>query len=297
MGVSVGQSDEMEMLQMSNNGQFPFFVDWISCVLPQRDFFVHGNTRLLLGDIQRHIDLIGLGDYWVACKPRFGYSLALRGETDGVVVQWSEDRPEMGVNVILTGTVCQKVGWLRALTALATANGRFTRVDLTIEALAPWLDLGTLSSSLRQGTAITRAKKWSLVTGGTGATLYVGSRSSEKMLRIYDKGAERGGVSGLLYRIELECKSDAANFVAYALVQPGEFPVREAIVGFCDFPCDDAWTRIMEGLEFTMNIPSEKRRPDTEAWLMGLVLDQMVKAEERRPGFLDTFYDEVVSRL
>jgi len=88
-----------------------------------------------------------------------------------------------------------------------------TRIDLAVtislDALTPGVPEAhyeALDSNTKKG-----ARKYSLIknTGG-GQTLYVGSRHSDQFGRVYDKGAERGGVAGRVYRYEVVLRKDSA---------------------------------------------------------------------------------------
>jgi hypothetical protein len=64
-----------------------------------------------------------------------------------------------------------------------------------------------------------RRRKIELYKGHTGDTLYIGSRKSKKLGRLYDKSGERGELSGRTWRYELELKGDPATQVTDTLLE------------------------------------------------------------------------------
>lgn len=79
----------------------------------------------------------------------------------------------------------------------------------------------------------------SMILGDKGESLYIGSRSSEKMLRVYDKTLESRKYTentGRVYRFELELKGNTANVVFHNLVRQRdkrETVLMDLLAGFC----------------------------------------------------------------
>jgi hypothetical protein len=87
---------------------------------------------------------------------------------------------------------------------------RCTRFDLAVDIddrfLSPYWDIdGSIV------TAYSTTKKTVTSDSDGGFTIYVGSRQSDKMLRLYDKGAEQGQQPETWYRLELEIKAGQAD--------------------------------------------------------------------------------------
>jgi hypothetical protein len=95
-------------------------------------------------------------------------------------------------------------------TRLLTTFGHSTRVDLSttfwlkapLPSLGRYLQRGTQTECHRSG----RPPKRSFITNDAGSfTCNIGRRSNGKVLRIYDKGVEKGTAEpGLIWRVELE---------------------------------------------------------------------------------------------
>lgn len=102
---------------------------------------------------------------------------------------------------------------------------RVTRIDLqtTVQFNQPFLNLGekhwweVRNCDKKQGASRSYRK---VVGGDGGYTLYVGSRTSGKMLRVYDKGVQSESLApGLLWRYELELKRPYAGPASMVFVQ------------------------------------------------------------------------------
>lgn len=104
--------------------------------------------------------------------------------------------------------------------------GHVTRLDLAIDdKYDPYYDLPELQNILEEQRFVSKFRSWRLVKDSTtsgelvGATLYLGSRQSDIMLRIYDKQLEQiaKGVKDAdtvpWIRWELELKNEYANTV------------------------------------------------------------------------------------
>lgn len=101
--------------------------------------------------------------------------------------------------------------------------GHLTRLDLAIDDKNPYFTLLELQEILEQQRFISKFRTWQLVKDCTtsneliGATIYLGSRRSDIMLRVYDKQLEQiaKGVEGAddvpWVRWELELKNEYAN--------------------------------------------------------------------------------------
>lgn len=103
--------------------------------------------------------------------------------------------------------------------------GNVTRLDLqaTILEPAPWCNRAreayTVAGMDRR--IVSGMTRTSLISSTpAGATCYVGSRSSDRMFRVYDKAAESGGIHAVgTWRYEIEYKADRALRVAEHLAK------------------------------------------------------------------------------
>ncbi len=121
----------------------------------------------------------------------------------------------------LTGDGCQIYGgacsghakrWLELRAKLESTAGRLTRVDVCADDLMGAYPISVAMQWLEDGQFDNRGQKVNrqLIDDfdtGKGKTLYVGSRQSEKFLRVYEKGMQLGDKVSPWVRYEAEFKA------------------------------------------------------------------------------------------
>lgn len=163
---------------------------------------------------------------------------------DGGLVAWCRlrDRAETwGVLVDLPGRACAAMGeQLVPFLAWALSHGgRVTRCDFAIDDRDGRLTLdrilgaeasGALVTRWRSDMAVFQNRRRGLVTGWT---VYLGTRKSDSLVRIYDKAGEQAHkgheVPGAWVRFELECHQDFADAIARDYFSRGSVAVIEQI--------------------------------------------------------------------
>lgn len=125
--------------------------------------------------------------------------------------------------VMLTGEVtrdCFRVA------AKLQEEVKFTRCDIACDIFLyeKALGLARLIKDNYKGRQVTK-----LVESNTGETVYVGSRQSDAMLRIYDKSKEYGLDLGKVWRWEVEYKGQLAPIVVSEVADGGLTRAREII--------------------------------------------------------------------
>jgi len=144
---------------------------------------------------------------------------------DGGIVAWCSDRARAeteGLLVDLPGRACACLGErLVPFLAWCCAVGHVTRADYAIDDRSGRLTFERVLCAVRSGAVVTRWQQarpvelYDLRTGErVGWTLYLGSRRSECLVRIYDKAAEQGRGGGPWVRLELESKGAFADALA-----------------------------------------------------------------------------------
>lgn len=149
-------------------------------------------------------------------KPSNHYDRCLQDDR-GIQYLWHSTRGDMGVCVIIAGST----GELHNPEVLfAAQEGKVTRLDVALdsddrtifEKVWEYIIQGKYCSKYRTIRTVEQKKK-----GIIGRTVYLGSRKSEKFIRIYDKGAEQlqkgKKVEGTWIRYELELKGSCAKQV------------------------------------------------------------------------------------
>ena len=138
-------------------------------------------------------------------------------------------REDMGICVSMSGNGCRlfekMTGWTGAdkfaplLRMLAEGDDcHLTRIDIACDDKTGQLDMETMREKVQRHEINSRTKRHTEIRdmdGKTvcGDTLYIGSKSSDFLIRIYDKAAEQG-VSGHWIRVEMRIKGKNAQSVA-----------------------------------------------------------------------------------
>lgn len=123
------------------------------------------------------------------------------------------------------------------------------------------------------------------ITGTRGDTLYLGRRTSDKVLRLYDKGAEQGGSKGFLFRWEVEYKKGRARSAwqqVIATVNRTDFVLSAVKSEFAKLGIEP-WF----GSVHSVSIVAEKLTPHHEKqlkWLDRCVRPVIVKLSEKGYG-------------
>lgn len=250
-------------------------VDWLSYTafwgsqgLPRH---MHHSSRARLAD-----RLSGGVHIWVEAKPRHGYTSALEAQTlPGLAVFQNVQRPDMGVHVVYTGRALQKSHLNELLQLVSGLQASVTRIDIAVD-VPEKIDIETLYGMARNKQWVCKTRTSPKLVRSTGDTMYVGSRTSEKFMRVYDKQAE-SGTEFPWTRIELECKSEFARGIAKYIIQEGLQDIPNIIKGFCDFPDNEEWSRVMACPTPPVSFPKTERHSDTDTWLLMGVMPTLVR--------------------
>ena len=167
------------------------------------------------GDAYRFLNWLDAGDDVKPCKPRFGYQWGNQ-YTSGMVVYASSESDALGVHVIMSGsTLAYYIKSGKAVLAIlekfVTNHAKVTRLDLALDLIDCPIDAVAFYNACQSGRRKGVAQTFSMVQSGSGGcTVYVGSRQSERFVRLYNKAAE-SQVNATWWRLELECKGDVAK--------------------------------------------------------------------------------------
>lgn len=211
-------------------------------------------------------------------KPYPGYKSAIKLNYGSV--HFNPARPEQRVMLTMTGGDLEglrsagltDIGLLQMAYEL---NASITRLDVAIDyfAFADPLDLYNAFLAEQVKTTadkVTKVEDRSRSADFVGQTIYFGSASSEKRLRVYDKGAQLE-VDGKWYRIELVHRREFADSLAAAMRDVGVVDAgRAAIRAFLDAPSVDWYNRAVSGPVIDFAVTARKDNK-TEQWLIGMV--------------------------
>jgi Putative phage replication protein RstA len=209
-------------------------------------------------------------------RPRKGYDVAMslgRGRVD-----WAPDRPSQKIGVLLTGSdlaAVHEAGFDHQglLAHVVDVGGQVSRVDFAADVFLP-ADPDDLYRAWQSGGLNSRARTVSRVSSEVvdempERTVYVGSRASERLLRVYSKGLQVGAPFDWT-RIELEMKRDFAQMWALRAWYHGIVPVGcEAVRDFC-YP-EIGWYQSAIAGDGGYLTPVGYRYGDTDRWLVDLV--------------------------
>lgn len=232
-----------------------------------------------------------LNDAWVSTRATNGYTFAIRHAT-GLILQWGE--PWLGVWCIASGDALRKLETIGidsdAMMGIVQAmSANVTRIDLAIDARnfgghsASWF-----ASEIEAGDYKSAAQGYSVIRSSTGTTAYLGSRTSERFLRIYDKGKQMG-LEERWTRIELELKGDKAKICASAIKEYGlKSVVGSWVRDFATFHCP-LWNAIEDGLK-----PGAvgRKATDTVKWLIETCARSLAKEAMLDEAIVDLFFQE-----
>lgn len=213
---------------------------------------------------------------WRPEAPLHGYALRFVAvKYPGLAVMFSPNEERMGFHVIVGGSVLRHINAEGMLKYAAYQNGRITRLDVALD-VGTDFDFRAFYDACNAGQLDTKARKCSVIESNSGTTVYIGSRSSESMLRVYNKAAE-AGLADPLTRIELEIKGQRANAVAQYLCKHGLTDIPAIIRAFCDWPTNPLWTEIFAGIA-KVGMPKAERQPDREKWIREQVRPALITA-------------------
>jgi len=196
---------------------------------------------------------------------------------DGRIELCSSNRKEMNPHVIFSGNtidrICKHAGQTSFDILRQMAYGKATRIDLAVDVKRGFLDILSLECDFRTLRVSTRAEEGLYYAGSRkrGETLYIGSTSAHRRLRVYDKSAEQGKDYEWT-RIELQLRGVAAAKTAQYLAATSnpEKDIPRLILDFADFGNNRDWILVMgcEKIKIGITEPSISNR---EKWLLDTV--------------------------
>jgi DNA relaxase NicK len=213
---------------------FSLTVDWFRFTLPA-------------SPIQTVMEQLG-GDFIKSPSGFLGYSVGYLQTADNgglIRIGTGKKNNPQEVHVDCSGGIVSRWAFekLQALARwVVSQRGTFGRIDNALDDRKGVVSVEQVERAVQAGQAVKRSKKWRKVVEGdddsgltTGHTLYLGSRQSNTLIRIYDKALEQRS-KGLEHltpwvRWELELKEERAHACGLALATMGEEFYRQFVVG------------------------------------------------------------------
>lgn len=228
------------------------------------------------------------------CKGRYGY-------TEGVAldmghVYWSPDHPEFKRSIEFSGQEIAKLVNLGipfdALVRQALSNhAKISRLDLALDVwndrrasarsfFAHWVS-GDIHTTAKKATMIGDTEKKNrsgeLTPVSLGDTVYLGSRNSERMLRVYDKGKQLE-IPGEWLRMELELKDRMATIAGAEIIARGLEPITSSHLN-CMIRTAVPWIKDALAAYPTYGLPGPgDKQTDWEKWIAEIALPNVLKA-------------------
>jgi hypothetical protein len=176
------------------------------------------------------------------------------------------------------------------LTRLLSACGaRVSRVDLAIDIF----DSGLLQKDLCKPNRLPykgrgRTPKFTQVGDEEdGWTLYIGSRSSEKFVRIYAKDKEMKLGKADWKRIEVECKGMVAHWLGSAIPAMDAaqlYATCSTLVSSMVSFTSNVWSAALQSDRVELAIPKKTER-DTVGWLINQIAPALAKCVLDNPNY------------
>lgn len=227
----------------------------------------------------------------ISTTPRFGYRQALKTRNSAIVM-FDGSTETMGTHYIYSGEAIKRIsadakdGGFSILEYHEGQGDKCTRIDLAIDVFDKPLFIQQIKTLAETNQFTGTAHKTTTLqsSDGSGITIYVGSRTSERFVRIYDKAAQLGQ-DGAWTRIECEVKGDSARAVARAVMGNGVSGIsvvgKSVIRRVCDFACED-WRAVLHGAHIPIGTPKIEEKK-TEEWLLSQVATALARFENEYP--------------
>jgi DNA relaxase NicK len=268
-------------------------MDWLS-------FTLHGQSK----EIEHVLAYINPSGIMEAIAPRFGYDRASK-TNEGSIIYTSVSNSRMGVHVIVPGSALSQMresgtGGLALLQKVVNAKGKITRLDLAKDAQDEKFELMQFAQTVEAGMFSGTAQKASSVRSSDGGlTVYIGSRQSERFIRVYDKGVESGQL-GDWVRLEMETKGEVSNIIARALAA-GTVDLNSVICSGVMRMCKtdlECWIKILAS-DADWAAPKVEKHSDTEAWINRQVGQAILNHLDKNPDSpaVRRLYEVLKSRL
>jgi len=222
----------------------------------------------------------------VQAKPVQNYTAAYRTRDD-VLCCWHSTRTEMGYHYVFGGTAlrniweCYGVQQKDFIAQVVHIGGRISLLDLAKDSQGVEIDLNKIYKKANDGDYIgtARTTEQRLSKNG-GNTVYIGSRQSEKFIRIYNKSAETGQLSQELWiRFEIETKGMVARALAKTLASTENWSGAFDYIARSMFnpkKCKDYDALFEQGV-LPIGLPKLERTSDREKWISEQVTPAIVK--------------------
>lgn len=206
------------------------------------------------------------------------YEVSIVDANTGYRINFGANLSTQGWQVVISGKAYQEHDCNRYLSGfLELYQAKITRADIAVDLIWSGLKVSDFAEEYKQEYGSNGAKSWSFIKGKSGDTCYIGSRTSERMLRFYDKAGEQNIPIDWL-RVELECKGAYAHHIVETYLHDYRAVVT-AIAEFVGLPAS-LLTSVLRAI--ATGVAAERLlKPavvsDRVKWLSGQVLQSFTK--------------------
>ena len=273
-------------------------IDWLSITgKVQRN---EGDTRPNLlhevAELSRRI-FFALGKGTPPIKtvpPARYYAISIEDAQSGVRINFGEDLARQGWQVIISGHACKSFDDYKVLRNFVEIwKGRITRCDIAVDLIDSAYNI-VEDADLYRALNETTPKSWALLNPGRGATWYLGSRASDKFVRVYDKGAEQN-VPVDWIRCEMEAKGGVAQYLFETYTHDyvaGIAFIREHFrTEGLHVEMFNLLNKICNGEVFE-RLLTPKTVGDREKWLRGQVAQSFIKLSQENPDAMERVFSD-----
>lgn len=249
-------------------------IDWISVTFSLATVFGISNSMGLDNVVAALKIWFNLKGNPTIGKGKYSYEYSAIFD-DGAIIYWG-GTAQMGIHVQLHGKYLQNVkGMLDLLRKIVNVGGKITRIDIALDTTEVSC-ADDVYHAYERGELKTRATNVMRIQSLSGTTVYVGSRYSDRYLRIYDKGKQLK--TGTIWtRIELEVKGLKANLYARVVVSEGFDAIPLLIRSFVDVPSVGWYYRATRVTNVQSGIPKVSRMRSTQEWLESVAIPCLVR--------------------
>ncbi len=212
-------------------------------------------------------------------------------------VDYTQSRRDQGRLVTFDGAACREIwgaGYGDHILRYVADVGKPTRIDVALDVVGAGACPSDVVQAWHDGRLVTLAHDLSETRslqrngGRAGHTVYVGSRTSQMMARVYDKAVREGvDVPGGWLRVELECKGSLALFALSALLHNGvEVGGLALLRMFMTLQGVQWWDDVYAGRALPALVHVEQRLTDRQRWYRDTVIPALRSDLARDDGFL-----------
>lgn len=273
----------------------PVFCDWVTSVSP----------TIRMG---RWLRLFLDRETTVQTYKAYHRTHAVKYHPSEITHYYSPHEMQIGSVLVVNGSAMNNLrqifdngGSLKVVSILARCSDHFSRIDLAMDIMDGGLLATDFAEDAMKGRLDFGRRKHRVIKEGGewgGTTTYVGSRTSPKYMRVYDKFAEsKGNIPAS--RIEFELKAECAEEVTSILAGfGGHLKASGLFVGLLGQFADWENYPIVEALRYgevtTIDVARKERLVDRKEWLSRQVLPTFIRTPDGEGGELWAWMVEMV---